>query len=120
MGAMAIGTVLGATLGAATGTQAGAFIGAVLGLTAGIVVLGISWMRVHAGNSPVLENHRILCTPNGRVADCEIEGDLASGRWYDVHKCSLMSPENDVYCAKTCLHMINDNGVRPGGDCNCH
>lgn len=119
MGAMTVGAVLGFILGAASGTHAGAFAGTVLGMSVGLLVFGVGWIRAHGGGAPTIEHHRILCTPNGRAADCELEGDLVTGRWYDVRSCSLLRPANDVYCGKPCLRLIKDSGTRPGRGCDC-
>jgi hypothetical protein len=119
MGAMAIGAVLGFILGATSGTQAGAFAGAIFGMSVGLFVYGFFWARARAGDMPTIERHQILCTPLGRIADCEVQGDLETRRWYDIKRCSLLRPATNVDCDKTCLKMINDSGTRPGSDCHC-
>ncbi len=119
MGSVIMGTIFGLILGAGSGTETGAFFGAVVGMSAGLLVYGLSWMRNNLGSAPTLEQHRLICTPQGALADCELEGDLETGRWTNVQRCSLLHPVNDVYCEKTCLRLMNDSGVKPGKSCHC-
>ncbi len=115
MGAMSMGMLAGFLVGAGLwGSSAGGFAGAVLGMFAGLTVFGARWAWAHSGNAPVRDVHRIMCEPSGTFADCELEGDMQRGRWLDVKRCSLLTPDNQVWCDKTCLKMINDGGPRPG------
>jgi hypothetical protein len=114
MGASAIGTVFGFALGAATGTAMGAFAGAFLGMFVGLGLGGLFWMRAHLGDTPTVERHLVMCTPFGHAADCQFEGDLETGRWYDVKSCSLLRPASQVDCDKGCLRQLQLSGVRPG------
>jgi hypothetical protein len=120
MGAALIGAVVGLVLGAATGTEIGAFAGAALGMLAGLSLHALFWMRSHLGDAPTVERHRVMCTPLGSVAECELVGDLERGRWYDVKSCSLLQPATQVDCEKGCIRRITHAGVRPGGTCSCH
>ncbi len=119
MGLVFMGTIFGLILGAGSGTEVGAFFGAVVGMSAGLVVYGLGWMRAHLGSAPTVETHRLICTPQGALADCELEGDLETGRWSDVKRCSLLHPAGDVSCEKSCLRLMNDSGVKPGAACHC-
>jgi hypothetical protein len=118
MGAMSIGLVLGAVLGAGISGEIGAVFGAALGMFVGGAAWAIAWMRGHLGSAPTLEHHRVMCTPFGHVAACEFEGDLATGRWYDVKRCSLLRPDVEVDCDKGCLRQLRLAGVRPGRPCD--
>jgi hypothetical protein len=119
MGSMLIGFVVGLTIGAASGSELGAFAGAVLGMGVGIAVYGARWLQAHLGDSPVTVHHRVMCTPLGHQADCEMVGDIGQGRWYDVRSCSLLPVANEVRCDKGCVRLLNLSGVRPGEPCRC-
>jgi hypothetical protein len=112
--AIAFGFVLGLILGVGSGTGAGAFAGAVIGISVGLAVYAFGWVRAHTGNAPTLERHRMICTPSGTFAECELLGDLERRRWVDVRRCSLQSPDAEPACEKSCLRLMNDAGVRPG------
>lgn len=120
MGAMAIGLIIGAVLGAWTGTMATAVVAAALGVLVGAAVHAALWLwRDDDDDGPVVETHRVLCTPRGQVAAITFEGDPARGRWTAVRRCSLLPLAADVACEERCLRRINDSGVRPGGPCSC-
>jgi len=46
-------------------------------------------------------------------------GDLRSGRWYDVRRCSLLKVPTKVDCDKGCIRLITLAHVRPGRACRC-
>lgn len=117
MSAGLIGFALGLTLGAATGTPGAAFGGAILGMSIGLFVAGIAWMRAHLGDDPVIERHRVFCTPLGGIADVDVAGDLGTRRWTQVERCSLL--HHDLGCDQGCLAMIRLSGAKPGGSCAC-
>lgn len=119
MGAALIGFVVGLVVGATTGTELGAFAGGVVGMLVGLAVWAFGSLRARLGDDPTVERHRIMCTPFGQSADCEVVGDLKRGRWYDVRSCSLLQPATQVDCDKGCLRQINAAGVRPGQPCDC-
>lgn len=119
MGSVIMGTIFGLILGAGSGTEAGAFFGAVVGMSVGLLVYGLLWMRNNLGSAPTLEQHRLICTPNGAMADCELEGDLETGRWTNVVRCTLLHPASEVDCEKSCLRLMNDSGIKPGMSCHC-
>lgn len=120
MGAtLMIGTVVGLVVGASTGTEMGAFAGAMLGMFVGLAIFGFFRVRARLGDAPTVERHRVMCTPLGHAADCEFAGDLKTGRWYDVNRCSLLRPANQVDCDKGCLRQLRLAGVRPGRPCDC-
>jgi len=119
MGAALIGFVIGLVVGATTGTAMGAFGIGALGMLVGLAVYGVGWMRLHLGDAPTVERHRVMCTPFGQIADLELEGDLERGRWYDVRRCSLLRPANVVDCDKGCIRQVNAAGLRPGQPCSC-
>ncbi len=119
MGATMIGVLLGLILGASTYGEAGAIGGVVLGGLVGAMFHAGSWMWANSGDHPVIERHRVMCTPYGAFADIDFEGDRQRGRWTDVKRCSLLPVMNEVSCDKRCLRRINDAGVRPGQGCDC-
>lgn len=112
MGFVLIGFVLGALVGAVTGTGLGIFAGGVAGVFLGGMLYGLSWLRRHAGDSPTVERHCVMCERFGQHADCELVGDLGTKRWYDVESCSLQP--TGVDCHKGCLSLMTAAGVRPG------
>jgi hypothetical protein len=116
---MLIGGLLGFILGAGTGTLPAAFAGGILGMSIGMLIHGYSWVRAHSGNHPVIEHHRILCTPHGTVAELELLGDTDTKRWLDVRRCSIEGEDAKVTCSKMCLRMARDNGIKPGEHCDC-
>jgi hypothetical protein len=117
MAVIIIGIVLGSVGGATWGT-AGAFTGAVIGFAVGMTVHSAAWLWAHSGNLPVVERHRLMCTPSGTFADCELEGDAERGRWLDVKRCSLQGAGRPG-CDKGCLALMNHGRVRPGRRCSC-
>jgi hypothetical protein len=119
MGVTLIGFILGALAGAATGTELGVVLGAVIGILVGFSVYALGWMRSHLGSAPVVERHRTMCAAYGNPAEVEFVGDLQSGCWQDVRRCSLLSSSARVDCDKGCLRLITIAGVRPGGACSC-
>jgi hypothetical protein len=120
MSATVIGFILGALLGALTGTEVGIATGGVAGALVGLTVHVLMWMRAHAGSAPTLEQHRVMCTAYGQAADCEFEGDLGTGRWYDVKRCSILAEPDAVRCDKGCVRLMTLTDVRPGKRCaNC-
>jgi hypothetical protein len=119
MGAAFIGFIIGFALGAGSGTAGGAFIGGVLGMLVGVAAHSAGWIRAHRGDAPTIERHRVVCTPYGKVADIEFEGDLETRRWLDVKRCSLLPVAGTVACDKRCLHQLSDSGIKPGAPCSC-
>ena len=93
--------------------------GVMLGGLVGAMFHAGSWMWANSGDQPVIERHRVMCTPYGAFADIDFEGDRQRGRWTDVKRCSLLPVMNEVSCDKRCLRRINDAGVRPGQGCDC-
>ncbi|MBK9030405.1 MAG: hypothetical protein IPL61_03540 [Myxococcales bacterium] len=114
-----IGVVIGFILGAGAYGAGGAVGGAMVGALVGGSAHALVWMWAHSGNAPVVERHRVMCTPYGAVADIDFEGDLQRRRWTDVKRCSLLQVATEVSCDKRCLRRINDARVRPGGACDC-
>jgi hypothetical protein len=119
MGTSLIGFILGALAGAATGSALGVVLGGVLGTLLGLSVHAFGWMRSHLGNAPTVERHRIVCAVFGQTAECDFAGDLHSGRWYDVKRCSLLSVPTRVDCDKGCLPLMMSMRTRPGRACAC-
>lgn len=119
MGATIIGFVLGFALGLGTGTEVGALAGAVLGAMIGATFAGLGWLRNHSGSHPVVETHRVMCTPMGHVGEISFVGDLETKRWSEVKRCTLLPVMNRVDCDQGCVRRMNDSGVRPGEPCRC-
>jgi hypothetical protein len=112
--------VLGVTVGAATGTVLGALVGGLVGMLLGGLVYAVSWMRFQLRETiPTVEPHSVMCFPYAQAAECELVGDLKSGRWVDVKQCSLHRVPTEVNCDKGCLRMMNLTHVRPGQACRC-
>jgi hypothetical protein len=101
-----IGVVLGSALGGPFGGALGVLLGAMLGMlwAAGTDVVD----PVPAGAHVAREQHRLLCVPKGQVASATFVRDAHSGRWLDVERCSLCSPEHEVGCQKRCLLLMRD------------
>jgi hypothetical protein len=119
MGATFIGFILGVLAGAVTGTELGVVAGGVLGTLLGLSVHAFGWIRSHLGDAPTVERHRIVCAVYGQTADCDFAGDLYSGRWYDVRRCSLLPVPTRVDCDKGCLPLMTSTRTRPGRGCSC-
>jgi hypothetical protein len=109
--------VLLGLLGLAIGVVAGGGLGAVIGLLSGLGVGG-GWMFLDALSTPTVtgqvkeqEERSLTCIPQAMVADCVLERDTATGRFTDVVRCSLCTPENEVLCEKRCLRLMNDAAV---------
>ncbi len=120
MAASLIGFVLGLAVGAATGTAFAAFAGGMVGMLLGLSVYAVGWMRSHLREAiPTVARHCVICFPYGQAAECEFVGDLKSGRWYDVIRCSLLQEPTKVECDKGCVRLMNLTRVRPGDACRC-
>ena len=120
MGATLIGFVLGLAVGAVTGAEFGAFAGGIVGILLGLSVYAVGWVRSHLREViPTVARHRVMCFPYAQAAECEFVGDLKSGRWYDVRRCSLLEEPTKVDCEKDCIRLMNVTGVRPGDACGC-
>ena len=109
---MALGMMIGAVLAG----ELGAALGAVLGM-----VMGLMWQSVRKTTSrplkepiPQCQRERVLCIPNGQVAECMFVRDQRTGRWMDVESCSLSDPPTRVRCAKRCLVLMNDAAIVRG------
>lgn len=120
MGAGVIGFILGALVGALTGTEIGALVGGLGGAVIGLTVHALIWMRDHLGSDATVERHQVMCTPFGQAADCDFVGDLQTGRWYDVKRCSLLGSDADVDCDKGCVRLMTLSHERPGRCRDCH
>jgi hypothetical protein len=116
MAAIVLGFLLGLTLGAATGTAGGAFAGAMIGALFGACVHGIAWAWAHSGDAPIVERHRVICTPQGTFADVELLGDANRRRWLAVKRCSLI--DGKVDCDQGCVSLMNLSH-KPGTSCDC-
>ncbi|MFO1077592.1 MAG: hypothetical protein U1E73_07685 [Planctomycetota bacterium] len=108
---MYVGMALGAVVGYfAAGPVGGAIalgIGALLGLM--LAAARDAWIKVPAG-TPVEHCQRAqLCVPKGQVADVTYVRDARNGRWLDVARCSLCTPEDEVGCEKRCLLLVRDS-----------
>jgi hypothetical protein len=105
-----VGMALGLMIGAVLAGEMGAALGTVFGM-----VVGLMWQSVRKATSRPLEDpipqsmrERVLCIPNGQVAECMFTRDQRTGRWMDVESCSLCDPPTQVRCAKRCLVLMND------------
>jgi hypothetical protein len=115
MGATIVGFLLGMGLGAATGNPLAALAGAVTGVLLGLSVHAIRRLRAYLREgTPTVERHQVMCFAYGQAADCELVGDLDSGRWRDVKRCSLLPLPTQVDCDKGCVRLMTQAGVRPG------
>ncbi|MBK8978965.1 MAG: hypothetical protein IPM29_23945 [Planctomycetes bacterium] len=86
--------------------------GAIFGGVFGIVFVLIRWSVVSGARRPAAgaplqhADERVLCVPNGRMADVRLVHD---GRhWCDVEACSVCTPAEKVECHKRCLDLLND------------
>jgi len=99
-------------VGAGTGDVFSAFAGGVLGLLVGLSVHAVRWMASRVRETtPTVERHSVMCFPYAQAADCEFVGDLRTGRWTDIRRCSLLGKNAD--CEKVCIRLMNQTGVRP-------
>jgi hypothetical protein len=120
MGASLIGFALGLAVGAWTGTAFGALAGGVIGMVLGLSVHAAGWMRAQLRETvPTVERHSVMCFPYAQAAECDFVGDLKSGRWTDVRRCSLLKTPDHVDCDKGCIRLMALTGVRPGEGCRC-
>jgi hypothetical protein len=103
-----LGMFLGMLVGFAMAGPLGGMLGIALGGVSGMLLNGArdAVQRPHAGVEPVREEQHLLCIPKGQVATATFLRDAQDGRWLDVARCSLCTPEGEVGCAKRCLHMI--------------
>lgn len=115
MGASVIGFILGTLAGAFTGTLLGAVTGGLTGLLIGLSVHAFGWLRSHLGDAPTVQRHLVMCTVFGQPAECDFAGDLKTGRWSDVTRCSLLNDPAHVDCEKGCVLLLKAAHVRPGG-----
>jgi hypothetical protein len=105
-----IGFALGATIGP---------YAAIAGLALGLLVAG-GWLMITSVSQdvgvPIVEQHteRVLCVPNASIAECEMTREAQTGRWLDVHRCSICTPEDNIDCEKRCLLVMNDTVRKPG------
>ncbi len=111
-----VGIALGLMFGAALAGELGAALGTVFGMA-----MGLMWQSVRKTTSRPLEDsvpqsqrERVLCIPNGQVAECMFVRDQRTGRWMDVESCSLCDPPTQVRCAKRCLVLMNDAAIVRG------
>jgi hypothetical protein len=100
----------------------GAIVGpyfALAGLAVGALIAG-GWLMItgvgHDVGPAVLEKHteRVLCVPRASIAECDMTRDAQTGRWLNIERCSICSPESNVDCEKRCLIVMNDTVRRPG------
>ncbi len=108
-----VSMALGLMFGAALAGELGAALGTVFGMA-----MGLMWQSVRKTTSRPLEDsvpqskrERVLCIPNGHVAECMFVRDQRTGRWMDVESCSLCDPPTEVRCAKRCLVLMNDAAI---------
>lgn len=96
-------------LGAFTADGVGAVAGAVCGAMTGFVFFPSSKRisRPPKQRTPKYIRERIVCVPEGEVADCVFQLNRRSGRWVDVRSCSLCDPATEVLCEKQCLTLMN-------------
>ena len=119
MGATLIGFLVGMVLGGGSGSMAVAMLFGALGAITGALAHGSVWLYAHSGDRPVLETHRVMCTPYGQTADITFEGDLDRGKWTRVERCSLLPVVGRPECDQHCLRRMNEAGARPGKGCSC-
>ncbi len=105
-----VGMFFGLVLGLILAGPAGGVVGVVAGMSLGMLWSSVADARIKpaAGTPLAHDEQSILCVPRGRVADVTYTRDARNGRWLDVERCSLCTPENEVDCAKRCLMLIRD------------
>lgn len=88
----------------------GGALGVALGAVCGLLLAGSrsAVQQPSAGATLVHEQQRLLCVPKGQVATATFVRDANDGRWLDVERCSLCTPEQEVGCEKRCLHLMRD------------
>ena len=99
---MVVGTAAGGPSMGALGIVVGAVVGMLLRGTADAV------QRAPADAELVREEQQLLCMPKGQVATATFVRDAQQGRWLDVERCTLCTPEDDVRCEKRCLLLVRD------------
>jgi hypothetical protein len=110
-----ITTLLAMIAGMAAGTAMagplGGVLGTILGLGFGMMWCGVrdAVARPRPGAELVRESLSVLCVPTGQVASATYVREAATGRWLDVARCSLCTPEDQIGCAKSCLHLVRDS-----------
>ncbi len=106
-----LGMLLGAVLGTAAVGPLGGVLGIMIGGVCGMLLAGAMDAVEHAraGAELVREEQRLLCVPKGQVATATFVRDAQNGRWLDVERCTLCTPEDDVPCQKRCLLLIRDS-----------
>jgi len=105
-----VGMFLGLILGLIMVGPMGGIVGVVVGMPMGMLWSSVSDARrkVPEGAEVVRENQSILCEPKGHVASVAFLRDAHTGKWLDVERCDLCTPEDEVGCAKRCLLLIRD------------
>jgi hypothetical protein len=105
-----VGMFLGMLVGLAAAGPLGAVLGIALGGAGGLLVAGArnAVQQATPGVATVREEQRLLCMPKGQLATATFVRDAQDGRWLDVERCSLCTPEGEVGCEKRCLHMMRD------------
>lgn len=99
---------LGLVVGAIFGGTAGGALGAMLGGALGMMWTGAGNAVRRTGALVVREELHVLCIPKGQVATATFLRDAGTGRWADVERCTLCSPEDQVLCNKRCLVLVRD------------
>lgn len=109
-----ITTYLGMLVGLLLGGAAGGPLGAALGLMVG-GACGMTWAGVtnavakpRPGAELVREDVNLLCVPKGQVAAATFVRETGTGRWLDVERCTLCTPQDEVTCQKRCLLLVRD------------
>ena len=101
---------LGMVLGTAAGGPRFGVLGIMIGGVVGMLLRGTANAVEQApeGAELVREEQRLLCVPKGQVATATFVRDAQHGRWLDVARCTLCTPEDDVLCEKRCLSLLRD------------
>jgi hypothetical protein len=102
--------VLGMLVGYLAAGPLGGVLGTLLGAASGLLLAGSrdAVQRPGEGAGTVTEQEVLLCIPKGQIAQATFVRDARDGRWLDVERCSLCAPEDEVGCAKRCLHLLRD------------
>ena len=101
---------LGMVLGTAAGGPRFGVLGIMIGGVVGMLLRGTAneVEQAPADAELVREEQRLLCVPKGQVATATFVREAQQGRWLDVARCTLCTPEDDVQCEKRCLVLIRD------------
>jgi hypothetical protein len=76
-----------------------------------VVVVAITiLLRLAGGLERRCSRRRVRCPEVGRVAECLVEQDTATGRWVAVAQCSLQ-PGRRPRCRQACVTLIEHGYV---------